>query len=102
MMVNPHGFVPFLTGPRVVEQVTRERTSAESLGGPRVHAANGVAHLVAEDDDAAATLLRELLLYIPSTFGGSPPLVPPWLRRRAVPTIMSRAALVRYMTYETS
>lgn len=75
MMVNPHGRL-FLTGPRVVELVTRERTSAESLGGPRVHAANGVAHLVAEDDDAAATLLRELLLYIPSTFGGSPPLVP--------------------------
>ena len=38
----------FLTGPRVVEAVTRERVTAEELGGPRVHARNGVAHLAAD------------------------------------------------------
>jgi acetyl-CoA carboxylase carboxyltransferase component len=75
MMIQPHGRM-FLTGPRVVEQVTRERASAEELGGSRVHTANGVAHLVAEDNDAAADLLRELLSYIPSTLGGPLPLVP--------------------------
>jgi acetyl-CoA carboxylase carboxyltransferase component len=75
MMILPHGRL-FLTGPRVVEQVTRERTSAESLGGPRVHTANGVAHLLADDEDSAAELLRELISYIPSTLGGSLPLVP--------------------------
>jgi len=75
MMIHPHGRL-FLTGPRVVEQVTREQTSAESLGGPRVHTANGVAHLVADDDDSAAKLLRELLSYIPSTLGGPLPFVP--------------------------
>jgi len=63
----------FLTGPKIVEQVTREQISAENLGGPRVHAANGVAHLVAADDRSAVRLLRELLGYLPSTFGGSPP-----------------------------
>jgi acetyl-CoA carboxylase carboxyltransferase component len=75
MMIRPHGRL-FLTGPRVVEQVTREQTSAEDLGGPRIHTANGVAHLVADDDDSAAKLLRELLSYIPSTLGGPLPLVP--------------------------
>jgi acetyl-CoA carboxylase carboxyltransferase component len=75
MMIQPHGRL-FLTGPRVVEQVTRERATAEELGGVRVHAANGVAHLVAESDDAAAEKLRDLLSYIPSTFGGPLPLVP--------------------------
>jgi acetyl-CoA carboxylase carboxyltransferase component len=63
----------FLTGPKIVEQVTREQISAEDLGGPRVHAANGVAHLFAPDEDSAAKLLRELLGYLPSTLGGSPP-----------------------------
>ncbi len=75
MMIRPHGRM-FLTGPRIVEQVTRERTTAEDLGGLRVHAANGVAHLEADGEDEAAGLLRELLGYIPSMFGGSPPLVP--------------------------
>jgi acetyl-CoA carboxylase carboxyltransferase component len=75
MMIHPHGRM-FLTGPRVVEQVTREQISSEDLGGPRVHAANGVAHLVADDDDCAAKLLRELLGYIPPTIGGPLPVVP--------------------------
>ncbi len=63
----------FLTGPKVVERVTREQVSAEDLGGPRVHATNGVAHLLAEDDRSAAKLLSELLGYLPSALGGSPP-----------------------------
>jgi acetyl-CoA carboxylase carboxyltransferase component len=76
IMVSPRSRL-FLTGPKVVEQVTRERISAEDLGGPRVHSANGVAHLVTDDDHSAAELLRGVLSYIPSTFGGSMPLVPP-------------------------
>jgi acetyl-CoA carboxylase carboxyltransferase component len=75
MMIQPHGRL-FLTGPRIVERVTREQASAEDLGGPRVHAANGVVHLVADDEDTAAELLRELLSYIPSILGGPLPLVP--------------------------
>jgi acetyl-CoA carboxylase carboxyltransferase component len=76
IMVSPQSRL-FLTGPKVVEQVTREQISAEDLGGPRVHSANGVAHLVTDDDHSAAELLRAVLSYIPSTFGGSMPLVPP-------------------------
>lgn len=64
----------FLTGPRVVRQATGERVCAEDLGGPVVHASNGVAHLIADDDCSAAQLLRELLGYLPSRLGGSLPL----------------------------
>jgi len=74
VMVGPDARL-FLTGPKVVEQVTREQISAEDLGGPRVHGANGVAHLIAEDDRSAVKLLRELLGYLPSTLGGVLPLV---------------------------
>ena len=56
----------FLTGPQVVEAVTREQVTAEELGGPRVHARNGVAHLVAVDDVTAAEVVRDLLAHLPS------------------------------------
>jgi acetyl-CoA carboxylase carboxyltransferase component len=67
----------FLTGPQVVEAVTRERVSAEELGGPRVHARTGVAQLVAEDDVTAAEIVRDLLAHLPSRVGGPLPLAPP-------------------------
>jgi acetyl-CoA carboxylase carboxyltransferase component len=71
-MIGPKARM-FLTGPKVIERVTREQISAEELGGPRVHGANGVAHLVADDDGSAGDLLRDLLGYLPSVLGGSPP-----------------------------
>lgn len=67
----------FLTGPRVVAQVTREQVSAEALGGARVHSRNGVAQLVADDDLHAGDLVRALLGYLPQHEGGSLPLSPP-------------------------
>ena len=56
----------FLTGPAVVEEVTRERVTAAELGGAKVHAKNGVAHLVADDDVHAAELVRTALAHLPS------------------------------------
>jgi acetyl-CoA carboxylase carboxyltransferase component len=68
----------FLTGPKIIERVTREVISAEDLGGPKVQASNGVAQLVARDDVHAAELTRELLTYLPDRVGGAgAPLVPP-------------------------
>jgi acetyl-CoA carboxylase carboxyltransferase component len=66
----------FLTGPKVVERVTRERISGEQLGGPRVHAGNGVAHLATDDFRSAIDLVRELLGYLPSAIGAPLPLLP--------------------------
>jgi len=67
----------FLTGPQVVEAVTRERISAEDLGGPKVHAHNGVAHMQASGDVEAAELVRAFLAHMPSQIGGPLPLHPP-------------------------
>lgn len=66
----------FLTGPKIVEEVTRERVGAEELGGARVHAANGVAHLHAEGAPAAARLVAELLGHLPPRAGAPLSLAP--------------------------
>jgi acetyl-CoA carboxylase carboxyltransferase component len=67
----------FLTGPQVVEAVTREQVTADELGGPKVHARTGVAHLLAPDDVAAAEVVRDALAHLPSVAGGPLPLAPP-------------------------
>ena len=55
----------FLTGPGVVAAVTGEDVTAQELGGHRVHARNGVCHLVAANDLDAALLVRDLLDFLP-------------------------------------
>jgi methylmalonyl-CoA decarboxylase subunit alpha len=68
----------FLTGPKIIERVTREVISAADLGGPKVQGQNGVSHLVARDDVHAAELTRELLTHLPDRVGGAgAPLMPP-------------------------
>src|SRR3954447_6646169 len=56
-----HDAKMFLTGPAVVERVTREKVTALELGGPKVHGRNGVAHLFAEHDVHAAEMVRGAL-----------------------------------------
>ena len=63
----------FLTGPQVVREVTGEDVTTAELGGHRVHERNGVCHLVAADDRAAAALAQDLLGYLPQRVGGSLP-----------------------------
>jgi acetyl-CoA carboxylase carboxyltransferase component len=63
----------FLTGPWIVREALGEDVSAEQLGGTRVHERNGVCHLVASDDFAAAGLARELLAYLPAQLGDRAP-----------------------------
>jgi propionyl-CoA carboxylase beta chain len=58
----------FLTGPRVVQAVTRESVTAGELGGAHVHARqSGLAHLVADDAAEALDLARAVLSYLPSS-----------------------------------
>jgi acetyl-CoA carboxylase carboxyltransferase component len=59
----------FLTGPRVIQEITREEVTALDLGGVKVHSANGVIHLAAQDDGEAAAYVREILGYLPSRLG---------------------------------
>ena len=63
----------FLTGPKVVEQALGEEVSMEELGGPKVHGRNGVCALIADDEQDAARVARDLLAYLPSPIGTPPP-----------------------------
>ncbi len=67
----------FLTGPGVVREVMGEDVDAAALGGPRVHAKNGVCQFVSADDVEAIRLARELLGHLPQRAGEGPPLAPP-------------------------
>ena len=56
----------FITGPEVVKTVTGEEVSFEELGGADTHAQrSGVAHLVADDEDALSDEARYLLTFLP-------------------------------------
>ncbi len=63
----------FLTGPGVVRDALGEEISSSELGGPRVHARNGVCQLVEADEAAAALRIRAVLGYLPSSAGQAPP-----------------------------
>jgi acetyl-CoA carboxylase carboxyltransferase component len=62
----------FLTGPGVVKEVTGEEIDGAGLGGPRVHRANGVCHLVAPTEVDAALAARDLLDHLPQNSDESP------------------------------
>ena len=67
----------FLTGPKVVKQVTREDVTTEQLGGADIHASkSGVAHFVAGNEDEALAVVRELLGFLPQNHTSKTPLVP--------------------------
>ncbi|HEY3729587.1 MAG TPA: carboxyl transferase domain-containing protein [Solirubrobacteraceae bacterium] len=63
----------FLTGPGVVREALGEEIDADGLGGPHVHARNGVCHLVESDETSAAARVRDLLGYLPSSAGRALP-----------------------------
>jgi acetyl-CoA carboxylase carboxyltransferase component len=63
----------FLTGPRVVREALGEEVSMTELGGPDVHARNGVCHLLASDERDAARQARDLLAHLPAPFGTTAP-----------------------------
>jgi acetyl-CoA carboxylase carboxyltransferase component len=66
----------FITGPDVIRTVTGEEVDAETLGGADTHAGgSGVAHFVADDENAAFDTARQLLGYLPSNNAEDPPIV---------------------------
>jgi len=67
----------FVTGPEVIKTVTHEDVTKEELGGATTHnTKSGVAHFVADDDEVAMIMIRELLSYLPSNNMEDPPLKP--------------------------
>ncbi|MCK9249566.1 MAG: acyl-CoA carboxylase subunit beta [Solirubrobacteraceae bacterium] len=71
--IMTRGSAMFLTGPGVVRDVTGEEISAQDLGGVDVQEANGVCHMVAEDDAEAVRLARDVLDHLPQRSGEEPP-----------------------------
>ena len=68
----------FITGPDVIRTVTGEEVDVETLGGADVHAGgSGVAHFVADDEDAALRTAQRLLSYLPSNNADDPPALAP-------------------------
>jgi acetyl-CoA carboxylase carboxyltransferase component len=66
----------FLTGPKVVKQVTKEDVTTEQLGGADIHASkSGVAHFVAQDEDEALSETRRLMSFLPQNYQEYSPIV---------------------------
>ncbi|MEM7495950.1 MAG: acyl-CoA carboxylase subunit beta [Myxococcota bacterium] len=64
----------FLTGPDVLKTVTQEEVGMQELGGAAVHSGkSGVAHFVHTDDTQALNAVRNVLGFLPSNNGQSPP-----------------------------
>ena len=77
LMVRGSSYM-FITGPDVIRTVTGEEVGLETLGGADVHASrSGVAHFVADDEEAAFDLARRLFSYLPSNNAEDPPALAP-------------------------
>lgn len=63
----------FVAGPAVVEAGMGERLDKEQLGGWQVAARAGTVDLVADTEQQAFALVRQVLSYLPSSVGQRPP-----------------------------
>ncbi len=72
-IIQLKGASMFITGPRVVKEVTGEDVTFEDLGGERIHTQiSGVSHFLAEDEKSCLDLIKELLSYLPQNCFESP------------------------------
>jgi len=83
----------FITGPKVIETVTREKVDLESLGGTSVHSTvSGVAHFAAQDEKDALAITRALVGYLPGNNAEPPPGITPeddpWRQDKSLDTIV--------------
>ena len=62
----------FLTGPKIVREALGEDVGMDELGGPRVHAQNGVCQITAPDLPQAIASARDLLSFLPQRVGAQP------------------------------
>jgi len=75
MMIRQSSYM-FLTGPKVVKQVTREDVTTEQLGGAKIHSTkSGVAHLEFDNEDESFDALKKLLSFLPQNNTEPPPIV---------------------------
>jgi acetyl-CoA carboxylase carboxyltransferase component len=72
-VIQPAGTFFGLTGPQVIKSVLGEDVTPDDLGGPKVHAASGVADVTVGDEVAALRTAKRLLGYLPSSNQVAPP-----------------------------
>ncbi|MEV6274636.1 acyl-CoA carboxylase subunit beta [Nocardia sp. NPDC051832] len=84
----------FVTGPKVIREVTGEDVSIEELGGARSQASYGNIHHVAVDEKAAFEWVRDYLSYLPSSCVELPPIVNPGLEPEITDSDLSLNSLV--------
>ena len=74
MMVKESSYM-FVTGPDVIKTVTHEEVTKEDLGGAVTHnAKSGVAHMIAENDEQAMMMIREMMSFLPLNNMEDPPI----------------------------
>jgi propionyl-CoA carboxylase beta chain len=76
MMVKESSYM-FVTGPDVIRTVTHEEVTKEELGGAVTHnSKSGVAHMIAENDEQAMMMIREMMSFLPLNNMEDPPIKP--------------------------
>ncbi len=76
MMVKESSYM-FVTGPDVIKTVTHEEVTKEELGGAITHnSKSGVAHMIAENDEQAMMMIREMMSFLPLNNMEDPPIRP--------------------------
>jgi len=69
----------FITGPEVIKTVTGEEVTFHDLGGALAHnVKSGVAHFIAESEQQAFHLVKQVLSYLPPNNAEDPPRVEPY------------------------
>ena len=64
----------YITGPKVIEQVTYEKCTMDDIGSAAIHATvSGNVHFVADSDAHAMDILKRLLSFLPSNNTEEPP-----------------------------
>ena len=83
-MVNDIGNM-FVTGPKVIKQVTNEVVTTEDLGGAKVHGSvSGVSHFTCPTEQDCFERVRRLLSYIPHSAGEKPEKLPEYVDQEAL------------------
>jgi acetyl-CoA carboxylase carboxyltransferase component len=91
----------FITGPRVIKQVTGEDVSPEVLGGADTHATiTGTASLKTATEEEAIQVVRALLSYLPSNNLDDPPLYEALEPSLSVEGVIPREPMAAYDIHE--
>lgn len=93
----------YITGPKVIKEVTGEVVTTAELGGADVHMnLSGVAHFVYDDDTSCLMGVRKLLEYLPENYLEKPPVAAPVKKyyHKRLRDIVSPNMKISYNMYE--